>query len=195
MFWSCWRSGWSRGSPIVRFTCWAPWRSVSTFNGFKPSSACQRIFLTRSLAKNGTKALRYKHKLYIRAGQNCLHYRLRWWRTLPYVPFLQTLCKDASVEEVLRRHFNTSKDFRSMHALLVRTKKIVKRFWEDVPDQMEVYKIHPRWCTCFLQMLCLSRVSVSKPVLKPADVLEASKLRFADAKGNMLHGKRLETKI
>uniref|UniRef100_A0A3P8V8H7 Origin recognition complex subunit 4 n=1 Tax=Cynoglossus semilaevis TaxID=244447 RepID=A0A3P8V8H7_CYNSE len=68
---------------------------------------------------------------------------------------ITTLCKDASVEEVLRRHFNTSKDFRSMHALL---------------------------------MLCLSRVSVSKPVLKPADVLEASKLRFADAKGNMLHG-------
>lgn len=37
-------------------------------------------------------------------------------------------------------------------------------------------------------MLCLSRVSVSKPSIKPADVLEASRLYFADAKANMLHG-------
>ncbi len=34
--------------------------------------------------------------------------------------FLQTLCEDKSVEEVLQRHFNSSKDFRSMHMLLVR---------------------------------------------------------------------------
>lgn len=33
---------------------------------------------------------------------------------------LQTLCEDKSVEEVLQRHFNSSKDFRSLHMLLVR---------------------------------------------------------------------------
>lgn len=33
---------------------------------------------------------------------------------------LQTLCEDKSVEDVLQRHFNSSKDFRSLHTLLVR---------------------------------------------------------------------------
>lgn len=37
-------------------------------------------------------------------------------------------------------------------------------------------------------MFCLSRVSVAKPAIKPADLLEASRLCFADAKANMLHG-------
>uniref|UniRef100_A0A8C2XRH5 Origin recognition complex subunit 4 n=1 Tax=Cyclopterus lumpus TaxID=8103 RepID=A0A8C2XRH5_CYCLU len=66
-----------------------------------------------------------------------------------------TLCEDKSVEDALRRHFNSSKDFRSMHMLL---------------------------------MLCLSRVSVAKPGIKPADLVEASRMSFADAKANMLHG-------
>lgn len=39
-----------------------------------------------------------------------------------------------------------------------------------------------------LLMLCLSRVSVSKPTIRAADVLEASRMCFADAKANMLHG-------
>lgn len=39
-------------------------------------------------------------------------------------------------------------------------------------------------------MFCLSRVSVSKPTIRPADVLEASRMCFADAKANMLHGER-----
>ncbi|CAK6970846.1 origin recognition complex subunit 4 [Scomber scombrus] len=68
---------------------------------------------------------------------------------------IKTLCEDKSVEDVLQRHFNSSKDFRSMQMLL---------------------------------MLCLSRVSVAKPAIKPADLLEASRLCFADAKANMLHG-------
>ncbi|KAF3688389.1 Origin recognition complex subunit 4 [Channa argus] len=68
---------------------------------------------------------------------------------------IETLCADKSVEEVLQRHFNASKDFRSMHMLL---------------------------------MLCLSRVSVAKPVIQPADLQEASRLCLADAKANMLHG-------
>ncbi|XP_040026326.2 origin recognition complex subunit 4 [Gasterosteus aculeatus] len=68
---------------------------------------------------------------------------------------VETLCEDKSVEEVLRRHFHSSKDFRSLHMLL---------------------------------MLCLSRVSVAKPWIRPADLLEASRLSFADGEANMLHG-------
>lgn len=37
-------------------------------------------------------------------------------------------------------------------------------------------------------MLCISRVSISKPTIKAADVLEASRMCFADAKANMLRG-------
>lgn len=40
--------------------------------------------------------------------------------------FLQTLCEDKSVEEVLQRHFNSSKDFRSMHMLLVRATHLLE---------------------------------------------------------------------
>lgn len=68
---------------------------------------------------------------------------------------IKSLCADKSVEDALQRHFNSSKDFRSLHTLL---------------------------------MLCLSRVTVAKPSIKPADVLEASRMCFADAKANMLHG-------
>ncbi|KAF7658974.1 hypothetical protein LDENG_00004770 [Lucifuga dentata] len=68
---------------------------------------------------------------------------------------IKTLCEDKLVEEVLQRHFNSSKDFRSMQMLL---------------------------------MLCVSRVSVAKPAIKPADLLEAGRLCFTDAIANMLHG-------
>ncbi|XP_077369225.1 origin recognition complex subunit 4 [Festucalex cinctus] len=68
---------------------------------------------------------------------------------------VQSVCEDKSVEETLRRHYNFSKDFRSLHMLL---------------------------------MLCLSRISTVNPTIKPADVLEASRLCFSDAKSNMLHG-------
>ncbi|KAM9767093.1 origin recognition complex subunit 4 [Menidia menidia] len=68
---------------------------------------------------------------------------------------VKTLCEDKSVEEVLQRHFNSSKDFRSLHTLL---------------------------------LPCLCRVSVSKPSIRPADLLDASRLCLADAKANMLHG-------
>ncbi|XP_061534982.1 origin recognition complex subunit 4 [Phycodurus eques] len=68
---------------------------------------------------------------------------------------VQSFCEEKSVEDILRRHFNSSKDFRSLHMLL---------------------------------MLCLSRISIVNPTIKPADVLEASRLCFSDAKSNMLHG-------
>ncbi|XP_072235618.1 origin recognition complex subunit 4 [Leuresthes tenuis] len=68
---------------------------------------------------------------------------------------IKTLCEDKSVEEVLQRHFNSSKDFRSLHLLLT---------------------------------LCLSRISIAKPAIRPADLLDTSRLCFADAKANMLHG-------
>ncbi|XP_076011336.1 origin recognition complex subunit 4 [Genypterus blacodes] len=68
---------------------------------------------------------------------------------------IKTLCEDKVAEEVLQRHFNSSKDFRSMHMLL---------------------------------MLCVSRVTVAKPAIKAADLLEASRLCTADTNANMLHG-------
>uniref|UniRef100_A0A668AMB6 Origin recognition complex subunit 4 n=1 Tax=Myripristis murdjan TaxID=586833 RepID=A0A668AMB6_9TELE len=68
---------------------------------------------------------------------------------------VQTLCEDKSVEEVLQRHFNSSKDFRSLHMLL---------------------------------MLSVSRVSTANPAIRPADLLEASRMCSADPKANILHG-------
>lgn len=68
---------------------------------------------------------------------------------------IESLCEDKSVKDVLQRHFNSSKDFRSLQQLL---------------------------------MLCLSRVSADNPAIKPADLLEASRSCFSDAKANMLHG-------
>ncbi|CAL8389086.1 unnamed protein product [Boreogadus saida] len=68
---------------------------------------------------------------------------------------LKALCEDKSVEAVLLRHFNSTKDFRSLHRLL---------------------------------MASLCRVSVNNPTIKPADLLDASRLLSADAMTNVLHG-------
>uniref|UniRef100_A0A4W4F995 Origin recognition complex subunit 4 n=1 Tax=Electrophorus electricus TaxID=8005 RepID=A0A4W4F995_ELEEL len=65
------------------------------------------------------------------------------------------LCEDKSVDEILRKHFNSSTDFRSLHLLL---------------------------------LLAVSRVSVSNPTLRAADILEASRMSNADTKANILHG-------
>lgn len=102
---------------------------------------------------------------------------------------LQALCEDKSVEDVLQRHFNSSTDFRSMHTLLVRP-------LPPPPPAPPVWSLHlsllphPAFSPGHLQMFCLSRVSVSKLTIRPADVLEASRMCFADAKANMLHGER-----
>ncbi|XP_012684742.2 origin recognition complex subunit 4 [Clupea harengus] len=68
---------------------------------------------------------------------------------------VKKLCEDKSVEDVLRKHFNSSKDFRSLHLLL---------------------------------LLVLGRVTVSNPVIKPADLLEVGRLSSVDSKANILHG-------
>ncbi|XP_063067807.1 origin recognition complex subunit 4 isoform X2 [Engraulis encrasicolus] len=68
---------------------------------------------------------------------------------------VKKLCEDKSVEGVLRKHFEGSKDFRSLHTLL---------------------------------LLALSRVSVSSPVIRPADLLESGRCTAADSKANILHG-------
>ncbi|KAG7259754.1 hypothetical protein CRUP_004329 [Coryphaenoides rupestris] len=68
---------------------------------------------------------------------------------------VKALCADKSVEEVLRRQFNSAKDLRSLHRLL---------------------------------MASLSRVSASNPTIRPADLLDASRLLSADANTNILHG-------
>ncbi|KAJ8393761.1 hypothetical protein AAFF_G00056760 [Aldrovandia affinis] len=68
---------------------------------------------------------------------------------------VEALCEDKMAEAALKKHFNSSKDFRSLHMLL---------------------------------MLALSRVTVSNPTIRPADLLEASRLCTADAKANIVHG-------
>nr|XP_015214144.1 PREDICTED: origin recognition complex subunit 4 isoform X3 [Lepisosteus oculatus] len=68
---------------------------------------------------------------------------------------IKSLCDDRSVEDILQKHFHSSKDFRSLQRLLV---------------------------------LTLSRVTVSNPAVKPADLLEASRLCTMDSKANILHG-------
>ncbi|MBN3324767.1 ORC4 protein, partial [Atractosteus spatula] len=68
---------------------------------------------------------------------------------------VKSLCDDRSVEDILQKHFHSSKDFRSLQRLLV---------------------------------LTLSRVTVSNPAVKPADLLEASRLCTMDSKANILHG-------
>lgn len=68
---------------------------------------------------------------------------------------VKKLCEDKSVEGVLRKHFEGSKDFRSLHTLL---------------------------------LLALSRVTVSNPVIRPGNLLEAGRCSSADSKANILHG-------
>ncbi|KAL1021799.1 hypothetical protein UPYG_G00018150 [Umbra pygmaea] len=68
---------------------------------------------------------------------------------------IKRLCEDKAVMAVLQKQYNSSKDFRSLHMLLI---------------------------------LTLSQVSVSNPSIKPADLLEASRVCGADSKANMLHG-------
>ncbi|XP_053494382.1 origin recognition complex subunit 4 [Ictalurus furcatus] len=68
---------------------------------------------------------------------------------------ISKLCEDKSVDEILQKHYNSCKDFRSLHSLL---------------------------------LLAVSRVSVSNPILRAVDLLEASRMSSADSKGNILHG-------
>lgn len=112
MFWSCWRNGSSRGSPTVRSTCWAARRSPSSWSGLEPSSVCQTTSRVTGSRRTGTPAWRWVE---LCERSEPLEKNLTF---LPCV--FQTLCEDKTVEEVLRRHFHSSKDFRSLHALLVR---------------------------------------------------------------------------
>uniref|UniRef100_A0A672JPP4 Origin recognition complex subunit 4 n=1 Tax=Salarias fasciatus TaxID=181472 RepID=A0A672JPP4_SALFA len=68
---------------------------------------------------------------------------------------LQTLCEDQAAQDALRRHFNSSRHFGSLHMLLI---------------------------------LCLSRVSLSKPFIGASDLLDASRTILSDSRVNMLHG-------
>lgn len=63
MFWSCWRSGSSHASPTVRSTCWAARRSLSTWSGSEPNSACRTTSPTTSSLRTGTPALRWVEEL------------------------------------------------------------------------------------------------------------------------------------
>uniref|UniRef100_A0A674C363 Origin recognition complex subunit 4 n=1 Tax=Salmo trutta TaxID=8032 RepID=A0A674C363_SALTR len=54
---------------------------------------------------------------------------------------------------------------------------------QDFPDT----KFHDEW-NDGIKMLALSRVSASKPAIKPTDLLEASRVCMVDSKANILHG-------
>uniref|UniRef100_A0A672JQI8 Origin recognition complex subunit 4 n=1 Tax=Salarias fasciatus TaxID=181472 RepID=A0A672JQI8_SALFA len=66
---------------------------------------------------------------------------------------LQTLCEDQAAQDALRRHFNSSRHFGSLHMLLI---------------------------------LCLSRVSLSKPFIGASDLLDASRTILSDSRVNIV---------
>lgn len=183
MSWSCWRSGSSRASRTVRSTCWVAQRWRSTWSASGRSSASRKTSPTTSLRRSGTPAWRWVQVR--RQHWGGVSNASRCDQTHHLHGLLQALCEDKSVEDVLQRHFNSSTDFRSMHTLLVRP--------APPPPVWSLHLSllpHPSFSRGHLQMFCLSRVSISKPTIRPADVLEASRMCFADAKASMLHGER-----
>ncbi|XP_060266028.1 origin recognition complex subunit 4 isoform X11 [Ovis aries] len=80
---------------------------------------------------------------------------------------VQSLSEDRSVKEVLQKHFNVSKNLRSLHMLLI----LLLHFW-----------------FCLGNMLALNRVTPSHPFITAADLMEANQLCSMDSKGNIVHG-------
>lgn len=56
---------------------------------------------------------------------------------------LQTLCEDKSVQDVLQKHFNSSKDFRSLHMLLVQHKHKHTFFQPSLSDLLSSFILSP----------------------------------------------------
>lgn len=108
----------------------------------------------------------------------------------------QKLCEDKSVDEILQKHYNSCKDFRSLHSLLVRTaiqKQQKKNLSTNVCCLCSFPKaVDPDSARVFSQLLAVSRVSVSNPTLRAVDLLEASRMSSADSKGNILHGESIK---
>ncbi|KAM6893849.1 origin recognition complex subunit 4 [Xenentodon cancila] len=75
-----------------------------------------------------------------------------------------------------------AQDWNSSVQTLCEDKSVEEVLQKHFNSYTDVRSLH------MLLMLCLSRVSLAKPVIKPADVLDASRLCLADAKANMLHG-------
>ncbi|XP_064442576.1 origin recognition complex subunit 4 isoform X4 [Mirounga angustirostris] len=84
------------------------------------------------------------------------------------------LTEDRSVREVLQKHFNVSKNLRSLHMLLINFGRINMITTSNLP--------------IWNKMLALNRVTTSHPFMTAADVMEANQLCSMDSKANIVHG-------
>ncbi|XP_035920673.1 origin recognition complex subunit 4 isoform X3 [Halichoerus grypus] len=84
------------------------------------------------------------------------------------------LTEDRSVREVLQKHFNVSKNLRSLHMLLINFGRINMITTSNLP--------------IWNKMLALNRVTTSHPFMTAADVIEANQLCSMDSKANIVHG-------
>nr|XP_035920677.1 origin recognition complex subunit 4 isoform X6 [Halichoerus grypus] len=87
---------------------------------------------------------------------------------------VQCLTEDRSVREVLQKHFNVSKNLRSLHMLLINFGRINMITTSNLP--------------IWNKMLALNRVTTSHPFMTAADVIEANQLCSMDSKANIVHG-------
>ncbi|XP_064442577.1 origin recognition complex subunit 4 isoform X5 [Mirounga angustirostris] len=87
---------------------------------------------------------------------------------------VQCLTEDRSVREVLQKHFNVSKNLRSLHMLLINFGRINMITTSNLP--------------IWNKMLALNRVTTSHPFMTAADVMEANQLCSMDSKANIVHG-------
>uniref|UniRef100_A0A3B5QHW4 Origin recognition complex subunit 4 n=1 Tax=Xiphophorus maculatus TaxID=8083 RepID=A0A3B5QHW4_XIPMA len=94
------------------------------------------------------------------------------------------------VLELLEKRVKSRFSHRQIHLL---SKLTFPQYLERVRDQLSLPddfldgKFAQEW-NAAVTMLCLSRVSVARPSITPADLLDASRLCLADANANMLHG-------
>uniref|UniRef100_A0A671WM00 Origin recognition complex subunit 4 n=1 Tax=Sparus aurata TaxID=8175 RepID=A0A671WM00_SPAAU len=88
---------------------------------------------------------------------------------------VETLCEDKSVQDVLQKHFNSSKDFHLLSSFILSPASLFPL-------------IYPFFSTSSSISSSSSSPGVTPLLLLPADLLEASRLCFTDSKANMLHG-------
>uniref|UniRef100_A0A8C6WUI7 Origin recognition complex subunit 4 n=1 Tax=Neogobius melanostomus TaxID=47308 RepID=A0A8C6WUI7_9GOBI len=92
------------------------------------------------------------------------------------------------VLELLEKRVKSRFSHRQIHLLSGATfpdyvQRVQSKLW--LPEQFPDQRFAHEWNNSVKVGL---RVTVAKPCIKPADVLEASRVCFADAKANMLHG-------
>uniref|UniRef100_A0A8C5B1Y7 Origin recognition complex subunit 4 n=1 Tax=Gadus morhua TaxID=8049 RepID=A0A8C5B1Y7_GADMO len=99
---------------------------------------------------------------------------------------LKALCEDKSVEAVLLRHFNSTKDFRSLHRIMNKQMSTLHTHKHTHTRTRAPACTHAHTHTP-LNIYCIL-FFVNNPTIKPADLLDASRLLSADAMTNVLHG-------